>query len=311
MKKIIIIFMLVVFFVPSLFAQRIIINENFETAGFNVDSLPTNWVKESVDPFYGPGREWAVRDSGTGYVGTSAVVKAYAHDGKRSITIPWSSGGTSGIADDWVYTDTFTVKTGDTLSFWMLLGSISGITPYIDTMQIWAMFGQNSFLTIQKIATIKSNDSAGVPLNNNEWTKHTFDLSAFAGQQICIAFRYYMDVSTNGLWCNIDDVFLGNRSSVGISQIGANVPKSFALHQNYPNPFNPVTKIKFDIAKATNVKIEVFNSLGQAVNTLFNEFKPAGYYETDFNASKLSSGVYFYRLTTDQFVDMKKMVVVK
>ena len=311
MKKIIIIFVFSVFFVPSLFAQRIIVNETFETSGFNLDSLPTNWAKESADPFYGPGKEWAVRDTGTHYIGTNFLLTAQAYNSKRALTIPWSAGGTSGIADDWAYTDTFTVKTGDTLSFWMLIGSVTGFTPYIDTMQVWAMFGQNSAFTIQKIATLKSNDSAGVPMNDNVWTQHTFVLSSFAGQQICIAFRYYMDVSTNGFWCNIDNVFIGNRSSIGISQIGTNIPKSFSLKQNYPNPFNPRTKIKFDLAKSTNIKIEVYNNLGQIVRVLVNEYKPAGYYETDFIASDLSSGIYYYRLITDYFTDIKKMVVVK
>jgi len=311
MKKLIFIFLLVVFFIPSLFAQRIIINQNFESTGFGLDSLPPNWVKESVDPYFGPGKEWAVRDTGTHYIGTNALLTAQAYNSKRALTIPWSAGGSSGIADDWVMTDTFTVKAGDTLSFWMLLGSVTGFQPYLDSMQVWTMFGQIAVFADQKIASIKSNDSAGVPLANNIWTKHTFVLTPYAGQQICIGFRYYMDVSVDGFWCNIDDVFIGNRSSIGISQLGTNIPKSFALQQNYPNPFNPRTKIKFDIARASNVKIEVYNNLGQVVKLLVNEYKSPGYYETDFVASDLSSGIYYYRMTTDYFTDIKKMVVVK
>jgi hypothetical protein len=309
MKKFIFTFLVLLFIVPSLFAQRIIINQNFETTGFGIDSLPPGWLMENVDPTGGPGRQWAVRDSGTRYVGASSLVKAKCHDGKRSLTIPWSSG--SPTADDWVFTDTFTVRTGDSLSFWMLIGSTPEIDAYLDTMQVWTMYDQNSSLSYNKLATIKSNDSAGVPLATNTWTLHKFDLSSYAGQKICIGFRYYMDTDVDGLWCNIDEVFIGNHASVGISQIGTNVPKKYSLSQNYPNPFNPTTKIKFDVPKNGNVTLEVFNNLGQLVSTLHNGYTKAGYYETSFDGIKLTSGMYFYRITSNDFVETKKMILVK
>lgn len=311
MKKLIYSILMLLMFTPAIFGQRIIANLDFETVGFGTDSLPPNWLQENNGPGQGPGHDWAVRDSGTHYLGTNALLVAQAHGGHRSLTVPWSAGGASGIADDWVFTDTFTVKTGDSLIFWCLLGSVTGFQPYLDTMQLWVSLGQNSGLAISKIATIKSNDSAGLPLANNVWTIHGFNLSTFAGQQVCIGFRYYMNVSVDGFWVNIDDLFLGNRSSIGISQIGTNVPKTFALQQNYPNPFNPITKIKFDIARATNVKLEVYNNLGQVIKVLYNGFKTPGFYETDFNASELSSGVYYYRLTTDYYTNTKKMMVIK
>lgn len=309
MNKVIFTFLVLLFVVPTIFAQRIIVNQNFETTGFGIDSMPPGWVMENVDPAGGPGKQWAVRDSGTGYVGTSAIVVAKAHNSKRSLTIPWSAGNP--VADDWTFTDTFTVQTGDSLIFWMLQGSIPGITAYLDTMQVWAMYDQTSALTLQKLATIKSNDSAGVPLNNNDWKQIKLVLSSLAGQKICIGFRYYMDTSVDGLWCNIDDVFIGNRSNVGIIQIGNNIPKNFALGQNYPNPFNPVTKIKFEVPKNGNVTLEVFNNLGQVVSTLHNGYTNAGYYETSFDGSRLTSGTYFYRMTSKDFTMTKKMVIVK
>jgi hypothetical protein len=309
MKKVIFTFLVLLFVVPNIFAQRVIVNQNFETTGFGTDSLPPRWVKENVDPTGGPGRDWAVRDSGTGYVGTNALLTAKAHDSRRALTIPWSAGNP--IADDWVFTDTFTVQTGDSLIFWMLIGSAAGFQPYLDTMQVWTMFDQSSVLTLQKLATLKSNDSAGLPLANNVWTIHKFSLTAFAGQTICIAFRYFMDTSIDGFWCNIDDVFIGNRANVGINQIGNNIPKKFALGQNYPNPFNPTTKIKFDVPKNGNVTLEVFNNLGQLVKSLHSGYTNAGYYETSFDASSLSSGMYYYKLSSQDFVETKKMILVK
>ncbi|HPN38866.1 MAG TPA: T9SS type A sorting domain-containing protein, partial [Melioribacteraceae bacterium] len=89
------------------------------------------------------------------------------------------------------------------------------------------------------------------------------------------------------------------------------LPQQFSLEQNYPNPFNPTTTIKFALPTAGNVKLIVFNTLGQVVNQLVNEKMDAGYYSFDFNASNLSSGVYYYRLETDNYVSVKKMMLIK
>jgi hypothetical protein len=88
-------------------------------------------------------------------------------------------------------------------------------------------------------------------------------------------------------------------------------PLKFQLSQNYPNPFNPSTAIKFTIAKAGNVTLKVFNVLGQQVSTLINKEMTAGNYDFNFNASALSSGIYFYTLRTGNNVATKKMVLLK
>jgi len=88
-------------------------------------------------------------------------------------------------------------------------------------------------------------------------------------------------------------------------------PKDYKLSQNYPNPFNPVTKISYQIPQAGNVKLTVFDFLGREVVTLVNEYKQAGYYDANFNASSLSSGTYFYRIESNNFVTTKKMLLIK
>ncbi|HRJ86810.1 MAG TPA: T9SS type A sorting domain-containing protein, partial [Ignavibacteria bacterium] len=98
---------------------------------------------------------------------------------------------------------------------------------------------------------------------------------------------------------------------VGIEPISNEIPNVFKLYTNYPNPFNPVTKIKFDIAKNTNAKIQVYDILGRVVETLVNGELKAGRYEVDFDGYSLSSGVYFYKLITNDFVDTKRMLMVK
>jgi hypothetical protein len=99
--------------------------------------------------------------------------------------------------------------------------------------------------------------------------------------------------------------------TVAVEDFQATVPADFALHQNYPNPFNPSTKIRFVIPKSSFVNIKVYNVLGKEVATLVNEEKPVGSYELEFDASRLPSGIYFYRLQAGDFVETKKMVLMK
>ncbi|RMF62898.1 MAG: T9SS C-terminal target domain-containing protein, partial [Calditrichaeota bacterium] len=99
-------------------------------------------------------------------------------------------------------------------------------------------------------------------------------------------------------------------TSVG-SASSSQIPQRFVLSQNYPNPFNPGTRISFGLPEAAHVKLEVYNLLGQRVETLLDERKPAGFHEVDFNARGLPGGVYFYRLRTDRFTRVKKMILVK
>ncbi|NOS84088.1 MAG: T9SS type A sorting domain-containing protein [Ignavibacteria bacterium] len=89
------------------------------------------------------------------------------------------------------------------------------------------------------------------------------------------------------------------------------IPKEYRLYENYPNPFNPETNIRFDIPNDANVKITVYDQLGKEVKVLADEFKQAGSYEVSFDASYLSSGTYFYKLTAGSFTDIKKMVLIK
>ncbi|MDQ3022679.1 MAG: Cys-Gln thioester bond-forming surface protein [Bacteroidota bacterium] len=96
-----------------------------------------------------------------------------------------------------------------------------------------------------------------------------------------------------------------------VNEVEVGVPSKFNLSQNYPNPFNPSTKINFELATEGNVSIKIFDNLGREVSTLINEFKTAGYYTFDFNASNLPSGLYFYRMDATGFNKVMKMTLVK
>lgn len=95
------------------------------------------------------------------------------------------------------------------------------------------------------------------------------------------------------------------------SEVVIGVPDKFALSQNFPNPFNPETKINFQIPTDGFVSLKVFDNSGKEVATLVNQSMTAGFHTTNFNASTLSSGVYFYRLETQGFVKVMKMALVK
>jgi hypothetical protein len=96
-----------------------------------------------------------------------------------------------------------------------------------------------------------------------------------------------------------------------VEQTDETIPKDFALYQNYPNPFNPSTTIHFELPKETHVTLKVYNMLGQEMMTLVNENKDVGRYEVKFNASTLSSGVYYYRLVAGQFMETKKLILIR
>ena len=88
-------------------------------------------------------------------------------------------------------------------------------------------------------------------------------------------------------------------------------PTQFILEQNYPNPFNPSTSINYSIPVSSFVILKVYDVLGKEITTLTNEEKPAGSYEINFSKEDLTSGIYFYKLQTENFVEIKKMILIK
>jgi hypothetical protein len=98
---------------------------------------------------------------------------------------------------------------------------------------------------------------------------------------------------------------------VGVNNNTSTIPEIYTLNQNYPNPFNPVTQIKYGIPKQGLVTMKVYDVLGREITKLVNEVKTPGSYIVDFDGSNLSSGVYFYKLESNGFIDVKKMMLIK
>jgi photosystem II stability/assembly factor-like uncharacterized protein len=96
-----------------------------------------------------------------------------------------------------------------------------------------------------------------------------------------------------------------------VKEPSASLPKAFIVEQNYPSPFNPTTRIQFTIVNRQLTIVKVYDVLGRDVATLVNEVKQPGTYTTEFNGSTLAGGVYFYRLTAGQYVECRKMVLMK
>ena len=106
--------------------------------------------------------------------------------------------------------------------------------------------------------------------------------------------------------------FNGNYKYYNLNgEVNIGTPSEFSLSQNYPNPFNPSTKINYDLPYDSKVSIKIFDMSGREAATVVNEFKTAGYYTANLNASSLSSGVYFYTINADNFSSTKKMILVK
>ncbi len=107
----------------------------------------------------------------------------------------------------------------------------------------------------------------------------------------------------------------GNQSdggqSIGVQKIAEKIPDGFELNQNYPNPFNPTTNIKYQIANSSFVTLKIYDILGRLVETLVNEKQSVGVYSVDFDGTNLGSGVYFYKIIAGEFVEVRKMMLIK
>ena len=98
---------------------------------------------------------------------------------------------------------------------------------------------------------------------------------------------------------------------IGITQINSEIPKLIKLYNNFPNPFNPVTKINFDLPKKDFVNLTVYDITGRKITELVNQLFDAGSYEVSWNGSNTASGIYFYKLTTNNFSETKRMALIK
>jgi hypothetical protein len=198
-------------------------------------------------------------------------------------------------------------------------GSLTGYYKYTtasaDSLEIFVVLYQGSF---------------AVPIASNEWTS----LAATAAfTKFSLPLTYYSAETPDTAWIEFiiapgddDTLHLGSSfvlddlafegTATGVADDQAK-PTSFALEQNYPNPFNPETSIRYDLPEAATVRLSVYNTLGEEIALLVDEQEPAGSYQVKFNASALSSGMYFYRMQATSpggergFIQTRRLMLVK
>jgi subtilase family serine protease len=190
------------------------------------------------------------------------------------------------------------LKKGDEIAIWTTNKMLVGSSVINHGRAIITINGDNSFTEDAVEGAVDGDSLTLTAWSASEQKEHSLSISlltdALTGEPLASGLRYQAD----GVW---------------IARIKATnqIPASFTLAQNYPNPFNASTVIKYGLPQPAKVKLEVFNLHGQRVALLVNRKQKAGYHAVTFGNADLSSGVYFYRLQAGQFVETRKMVIVR
>ena len=142
--------------------------------------------------------------------------------------------------------------------------------------------------------------SGGNLSGNSNYTLYSTAGESFVGHSSNTSHNQY-----EGFW------YLYYQDIITSVEDDLTLPASFKLEQNYPNPFNPTTIIKFGVPERSNVVLNIYDILGSEVTTLVSEEMDAGWYERSFNAISLSSGVYIYQLRAGEFIQTKKMILLR
>ena len=164
--------------------------------------------------------------------------------------------------------------------------------------------------TQEDFATVKYNsngDQQWAEIFNGDADSSDIAASLAIDQSGNIYTSGYSYVTSSGF----DFITIKYSQTVGVNQISGNLPEKFLLEQNYPNPFNPNTNIRYTIEEAGYTSLTVYNSVGIELSALISENLQAGSYSAEFNAENYPSGVYYYKLTSGDFTQVKKMILLK
>jgi len=187
----------------------------------------------------------------------------------------------------------YTYDNGDT---WLNL-NVSGLGSRVNSIDYYS----DDFI-------VAGTDTNGVFVSydfGNNWTNANSGLSDKDIERVLITSNGYLLCGTEN-----EGIFMSNINPTTVDDIN-NTSLNYSLQQNYPNPFNPSTNIRYSIPQSSKATIKIFDVLGNEIETLVNEEKPAGEYEVKFGGRGLSSGIYFYQLKAGSFIQTKKMILLR
>jgi hypothetical protein len=156
------------------------------------------------------------------------------------------------------------------------------------------------------------NPENAIAIQPNDSIRVRFELAYFLVKQMQSEYDQIdtMNFYNNSKNSQVESIIITNKFIMGgVEQ--ENIPFEYNLSQNYPNPFNPSTTINYSVPRQSHVTIKVFDALGKEISTLVNKEKSVGNYSVEFNASRLTSGIYFCRMHAGDFVEIKKLLLIK
>jgi Secretion system C-terminal sorting domain len=241
------------------------------------------------------------------FQGNSTVFPAYNGPSTGYVAANYNTVSGANTIDLWLISPVIDAGAGDSIIFYER-GPTSSTFP--DSIRVhWAANGDTNASTGSWVELGKFKATI-----TGSWAQRLFIIpTASATGRLAINYRVVDGgpAGQNSDFIGIDYLRVIGPSTVGITTTNGEVPTKYALGQNYPNPFNPSTNINFSLPTSGVAKLTVFDVSGKVVATLLNGEKTAGNYTADFDASRLSSGVYFYRLESGNFTQTKKMLLVK
>jgi predicted esterase len=277
-------------------------NVDPDTRKCNIDKMPitnellvvNHLLDVLIDEFNIDSNRLYITGLSMGGFGTWDMIARFPD--KFAAAVPMSGGG-----------DTSKVSVFKDVPVWNFHGALDNSVPVSFSREMFEAY-EKIFIPVVKVFSL-SDDSLNYQLNNG--AKHLYTEYP-NGYHVIWAESY--DNPKLFPW-----VFSQIKSyTVNVKERKITSQNSYILNQNYPNPFNPTTKIKYSIPASLNpskggtlVQLKVYDILGREIETLVNEEKPAGVYEINWNAANLSSGVYFYQLKAGEYINTKKMVILK
>ena len=271
---------------------------------FNSTTVPAGWRTIDND---GSGTTWTYRQLVTFTSGDTIKPQA----GLSFWFASFSGANAQGRIDEYLISPKLPlVVVGDSLHFYA--GAIGGMYPDSFRVKISTTDSALASFTTQ-IAYFRVDGPTG------SWHRYSMSLSQFAGQRIFVAVNYYIvDGGPSG--SSSDNVWLDHFIHTGLvaASVGEQgvLPSAFTVGKNYPNPFNPTTTIDFQMQKGSNVKLAVYNLIGQKIRTLVSGYHSVGLHSAVWDGRNdegdpAVSGVYFYRFDADGFVNTQRMVLLK